>query len=85
MNLLDERPQVFNQVLSQLRYWDKKNLMIFLENFIQDNCDKISLWLTDEQILDNLENQSEIQLKSQIIKLLQNIKETDNVILRSYS
>jgi hypothetical protein len=82
--LLDERPKEVNAILSQLKYWDKKNMIIFLEEFIQNNCDKVSLWLTDEQIIDNLENQSEKDLKIQIINLLQNIKKEDKVIVPSY-
>lgn len=85
MNLLEERPQEVNTILSQLKYWDKKNMIIFLEEFIQNNCDKISLWLTEEQILDNLEQQDERSLKVQIINLLQNVKKEDKVILPSYS
>lgn len=85
MNLLEERPQEVNTILYQLKYWDKKNMIIFLEEFIQNNCDKISLWLTEEQILDNLEQQDKKRLKIQIINLLQNIKKEDKVILPSYS
>lgn len=85
MNLLEERPQEVNTILYQLKYWDKKNMIIFLEEFIQNNCDKISLWLTEEQILDNLEQQDKKRLKIQIINLLQNIKKEDKVILPSYT
>lgn len=85
MDLLSERPQEANTILSQLRHWKKKHMIIFLEEFIQNNCDKISLWLTEEQILDNLEQQDEKSLKIQIINLLQNIKKEDKVILPSYS
>lgn len=82
--LLEERPKEVNAILSQLKYWDKKNMIIFLEEFIQNNCDKVSLWLTDEQIIDNLEKQSEKDLKIQNINLLQNIKKEDKVIVPSY-
>ena len=78
---LEERPNSVNQILISLRYWDKKNLILFLNQFIQDNCDKISLWLTENQIIDNLEAQDEKTLKSQIISLLQNVKKEDNIVL----
>lgn len=84
MDFLNERPKEVNIILSQLKYWDKKNMVIFMEEFIQNNCDKVSLWLTENQIIDNLETQDERSLKIQIINLLQNIKKEDKVILPSY-
>lgn len=84
MDFLNERPKEVNTILSQIRYWDKKNMIIFMEEFIQNNCDKVSLWLTENQIIDNLEAQDERSLKIQIINLLQNIKKEDKVILPSY-
>lgn len=84
MDFLNERPKEVNIILSQLKYWDKKNMVIFMEEFIQNNCDKVSLWLTENQIIDNLETQDDRSLKIQIINLLQNIKKEDKVILPSY-
>ena len=37
MDLLSERPQEANTILSQLRHWKKKHMIIFLEEFIQNN------------------------------------------------
>ena len=56
---LDERPASVNNILMSLKYWNKNQCIIFLEQFIQDNCDSIKTWLTQIEIDLNLEDKDE--------------------------
>ena len=81
MNLLESRPEKVTEVLTSINYWDKKNLLIFLDKFIQNNCDKVSFVLSNWKIQETLDDCSERELKTMIINLLQNAKESDNIII----
>lgn len=77
----NNRPKEIDDILLSIRYWNKSHLIYFLNNFIELNCDKVKLWLTNYQISETISSYSENELKSQIILLIQNIKKEDNIII----
>lgn len=83
--MLEERPDHVNKILISLRYWDKKQMLIFMDHFINNNCDKIKLFLTEKEIKDSFEFIDELELKKILISLLQKIKKNDNVKLMLFN
>lgn len=79
---IDDRPEHVTKTLISLKYWDKKNMILFLSNFIQDNCDKISVWIDKSESDLEFEKKSSDELRIQIIELLQNVNHSDKIILR---
>ena len=71
---INDRPKSVDNAIKSLRGWREEDYRYFLNFFIENNCEKIQLYLTPLEIEENLNNYDFQQLKSVTIKLLQNIK-----------
>lgn len=78
---MENRPQEITDILTSLKYWNKHQMIVFLEEFIQENCNKVTFVLNNVQIMDNLKSYTDSELRSQIIHLLQSIKDLKEVKL----
>lgn len=79
--MIIDRPEKVTEILVSLKYWDKKNMIIFLKKFIKNNCKKIDFVVEESKIDKVLNLRSEKDLKIEIINLLQNIKNSTKVVL----
>lgn len=79
--MIVDRPKEVTEILVSLKYWDKKNLVLFMKNFIRNNCERISFMLHDDDIEEELNLKDEKTLRIEIINLLQDITYKHNVVL----